>query len=342
MTDELSAVKCLASLTAIVPLDLQFRAKDIIAKAKLMAEQSAGSSLKIVFAHNDRATKFDAKLKNVLLDYKDVCLVSGRFYDGSVNSAFLRNIAFAEVSTKYLVLLDVDLWLDLGLLRKYLGSVYSGVVPFAILPCLYLSQTGSKALVSGARSIERLRNDYFAFSRKQFLHLANPSSIVIMQSADYEALKGFNIEYSGHGYEDFDFMIRLASLYSLISSSSNFFSNITMRSPLFVQGFRRELGRLCLDALLERDFFFHIFHEKSPESNQYYSLRKDNFSYFCELHKEYSEGTSSGDPTLITMFIKKCLDSGKNIHDYSIYFENKPGHVDRYDTFRRRMRFLMG
>lgn len=341
MKGALSAVECLASLTAIVPLDLQFRAKDIIAKAKQMAEQSRGSSLMIVFAHNDRETKFDAKLKDVLSGYKGVSLVSGRFYEGTVNSALLRNMAFAEVSTKYVVLLDVDLWLDLGLLRKYLGLVCAGVAPFAVLPCLYLSLAGSRALMSGKRSIEQLRDNYFAFSRKEFLHLANPSSIVVMQSADYESLKGFDIEFSGHGYEDFDFMIRLASLHSLISSSPDFFSNATMRSPLFVQGFRRELGRLCLDALLERDFFFHIFHEKSPESNQYYSLRKNNFSHFCELHKEYSEGQGSGDPTLITAFIEKCLANGKSIHEYSIYFENKPGHVDRYDTFRRRMKFLM-
>ncbi|PPA04903.1 capsular biosynthesis protein [Pseudomonas sp. MWU12-2312b] len=334
-------MECLSALTAIVPLDLHFRPKDIIAKAKLMAEMSQGSSLKIVFAHNDRETKFDAMLKGGLSDYKDISLVSGRFYEGVVNSSLLRNIAFAQVSTTYLVLLDVDLWLDLGLLRKYLNLVLCGEVPFAILPCLYLSLVGSKALMSGKRSIEQLLDNYFAFSRKEFLHLANPSSIVVMQSADYESLEGFNIEFSGHGYEDFDFMIRLASLHSLVGSSPDFFSNATMRSPLFVQGFRRELGRLCLDALLERDFFFHVFHEKSPESNQYYSLRSDNFSNFCELHKKYSGGCRGGDPTLITAFIEKCLSSGKSIQEYSIYFENKPGHVDRYDTFRRRMKFLL-
>jgi predicted glycosyltransferase involved in capsule biosynthesis len=341
MKGELNVVECLASLTAIVPLDLHFRAKDIIAKAKLMAQMSQGSSLKIVFAHNDRDTKFDASLKGVLSGYKDVSLVSGKFYEGVVNSSLLRNIAFAEVSTKYVVLLDVDLWLDLGLLRKYLNLVCSGIVPFSVLPCLYLSMKGSKDLMSGKWSIKQMRDSYFAFSRKEFLHLANPSSIVVMQSTDYEFLKGFNTEFSGHGYEDFDFMIRLASLHSLVRSSPDFLSNATVRSPLFVQGFRRELGRLCLDALLEKDFFFHIYHEKSPESNQYYSLRSENLSSLCELHKEYSEGHGGGDPTLITAFIEKCLASGKSIQEYSIYFENKPGHVDRFDTFRRRMKFLL-
>jgi predicted glycosyltransferase involved in capsule biosynthesis len=340
MKGELNVVECLSPLTAIVPLDLHFRAKDIIAKAKLMADMSQGSSLKIIFAHNDRETKFDAQLRDVLSGYKNVSMVSGKFYEGVVNSALLRNIAFAEVSTKYLVLLDVDLLLDLGLLSKYLNLVCSGKIPFAVLPCLYLSMMGSRALIAGKQSIRQMRENYFAFSRKEFLHLANPSSIVVMSTADFEVLKGFNTEFSGHGYEDFDFMIRLASLYSLIRASSDFFSNATMRSPLFVQGFRRELGRLCLDALLEKDFFFHLFHQKNPQSNQYYSLRNDNFSNLCALHSEYCKGQGDGDPTLITAFIEKCLANGRSIQEYSIYFENKPGHVDRFDTFRRRLKFL--
>lgn len=340
MKAELSTVENLESLTAIVPLDLQFRAKDIITKATLMAEQSQGALLKIVFAHNDRGAQSDIKLKQILSKYQNISLISEKCYEGPVNSALLRNLAFTQVFTKYVILLDVDLWLDIGLLKKYLPFVHTKKFPFIVLPCLYLSRYGSKSLMSHKHTPEQLRDRYFAFERKEFLHLANPSSIVMMRSVDYRSLNGFDIEFCGHGYEDFDFMIRLACLHSLITSSSNFFFNSTTRSPLFVQGFRRELGKLCLDALLERDFFIHIFHEKTPQSAQYYSLRKDNFSRFRELYKDHANGNSEGDPTLITAFMAKCLAQEKNVQDYSIYFENKPGHIDRFDTFRRRMKFL--
>jgi len=341
MMGELPAVGCLSSLTAIVPLDLQFRAKDIIAKAKLMVGLARGSDLKIVFALNDRGTKYDARLKSVLSGHPNASLVSGQFYHGAVNSAQLRNLAFAKVSTEHVVLLDVDLWLDLNLLKKHVAIVASGAVPFSVLPCLYLSMAGSRALLTGRRSLSQLRDDYFAFSRKEFLHLANPSSILVMRSTDYRALGGFDREFSGHGYEDFDFMIRLASRYSLISASPDFLTNATTRSPLFVQGFRRELGRLCLEPMLDQDFFLHIFHAKSPESRAYYALRARNFSRFCELHGEFVGGKLDSDPTLMTEFIHKCASTGRSIQDFSIYFENKPGHVDRYDTLRRRVRFLL-
>jgi len=340
MKGEPESEDSLASLTAIVPLDLEFRPKDLLDKARLMADVAQKAALKVIFAHNDRNTKHDKKLKCLLQSYTGISLVSDEFYKGTVNTALLRNLAFDKVTTEHLVLLDVDLWLNTPLLSKYLKKVKEGQHPFAILPCLYLSPSGSKALISGAKSPQCLSDDYFSFARKDFLHLANPSSIALMKSKDYKDLGGFDDQYSGHGYEDFDFLIRLASKYQILSPTPDFFTNTPARSPLFAQGFRRELGHLCLDALLDKDFFLHIFHPKNPESKTYYSLRQNNYSYFCERHKVQASGQKPYEPTLISAFIKKCVAQEKNIHDYSIYFENKPGHVDRVDTFRRRMKFL--
>lgn len=330
----------LEHLTAIVPLDLEFRAKDILAKARLMAELCHGSSLKIVFAHNDRKTAADAQLKQSLRDINNVSLISGHFYEGTVNSGLLRNIAFEAVQTEHLVLLDVDLWLDLNILSKYLAKIIKNEESFTIIPCLYLSEAGSRSLVSREKSTNLLKEQYFSFSRKEFLHLANPSSIVILRSDDYKILNGFDVTFAGHGYEDFDFLLRLAVLRSKISPALDFFENATMRAPLFAQGFRREIGRFCLTPLLDKDFFLHIFHQKPNESALYYSLRQKNYIYFCEKHKAFVDGERPVDPTLMTDFINLCSSTERRVQDYSIYFENKPGHVDRYDTFRKRLKFL--
>lgn len=337
---ERSRLDSLKNLTAIVPLDLEFRAKDIVAKARLMTELCNGTLLRIIFAHNDRKTVADSQLKKSLSGKNNVSLISGAFYEGTVNSGLLRNIAFKAVQTDYLVLLDVDLWLDLEILAKYLTKIIRNEELFTIIPCLYLSEAGSRSLVFKKKSTKLLREQYFAFSRKDFLHLANPSSIVILRSDDYELLNGFDVTFTGHGYEDFDFLLRLAVLHSKISPSLDFFEHTTMRAPLFAQGFRRELGRFCLTPLLEKDFFFHIFHQKSNQSDLYYSLRQKNYLYFCEKHKTFVDGERPADPTLMTEFIHLCSNSERNVQDYSIYFENKPGHVDRYDTFRKRLKFL--
>lgn len=338
--NEPSRLDNLKYLTAIVPLDLEFRAKDILTKVKLMLELCDGSLLRIIFAHNDRKTEADAQLRKYLSGYCNISLLSGHYYEGTVNSGLLRNIGFKAVQTDYLVLLDIDLWLDLSILSKYLAKIIKEEEIFTIIPCLYLSEAGSTSLISRKKSSKLLRDEYFSFSRKDFLHLANPSSIVILKSNDYQLLKGFDTTFKGHGYEDFDFLLRLAVMRSKISPSVDFFDNTTMRAPLFAQGFRRELGRFCLLPLLEKDFFFHIFHQKPNQSDLYYSLRQKNYIYFCEKHKAFVDGERPLDPTLMTEFIHLCTKAGKRVQEYSIYFENKPGHVDRYDTFRKRLKFL--
>lgn len=157
---------------------------------------------------------------------------------------------------------------------------------------------------------------------------------------DYAKLNGFNTAYNGHGYEDFDFLVRLACHYNKLSSSPNFMINKTARSPLFSEGFRRYLGRLCLDILLEKDMVFHLYHKKTKES-KYYKSRPNNFNFFVEQHKKLVAQGMNEYPTLIIEFIKLCVEKNVNIDDHAILFDNKPGHIDRFDTFKRRLNFLL-
>jgi predicted glycosyltransferase involved in capsule biosynthesis len=114
----------------------------------------------------------------------------------------------------------------------------------------------------------------------------------------------------------------------------------TARSPLFARGFRRYLGESCFDALLEKDMAFHIFHEK-PDVKGYQAARKKNYELFVSLHQKRVSEKATGDPTLIAIFTRLCAEKNIDVSDYGILFDNKPGHVDRFDTFRRRLKFLL-
>jgi predicted glycosyltransferase involved in capsule biosynthesis len=63
-----------------------------------------------------------------------------------------------------------------------------------------------------------MKKKFFDFSRKEFLHLASPSSITILKSDDYRMIKGFDERFRGHGYEDFDFLIRLYELHGMLKN----------------------------------------------------------------------------------------------------------------------------
>ena len=329
-----------SDLTAIVPLDLEYRPKDIIEKAKLLAIAAEAADIPIIFGLNDRNSAPDRKLKDSLTPYKNVQISSAALDFSSVNMSALRNLAFSKVKTKFITLLDVDIWPDFELLTKYKVLIERGNRPYYFLPCIYLTALGSKKLLRNLETPSSLTDKYFLFSRKEFLHLASPSSVTVMKSDDFQVISGFNQSFVGHGYEDFDFMIRLASMYNEIEASSDFLQPQDSRSPLFATGFKKELGRICFSPLLAKDFTYHLYHPKNP-FDTFNTSRPSNFETFKTLHKSFSVGPSRDDNTLISEFLKHCKNHGQEIKEYSALFENKPGHIDRYDTVRRKIKFLL-
>lgn len=329
-----------SNLTAIVPLDLENRPNEIIDRAKQLAKAAEVAGVSIIFGLNDRHSAPEKKLKETLNGIEGVEIANATLSYDSVNMSALRNLAFAKVNTRFLTLLDVDIWPDFTLLKKYALYIANGVRPYYFLPCVYLTAFGSKKLTNTIETPSSLTEKYFSFSRKEFMHLASPSSVTIMKSEDYKAIDGFNQSFIGHGYEDFDFMLRLANLYSEIKSSAEFLKPQISRSPLFATGFKKELGRICFSALLAKDFTYHLYHQKKT-SSVFTSLRPSNFQTFKALHQSFANELIEEDETLISDFLAHCKSHGRSIHEYSALFENKPGHVDRYDTLRRRIKFLL-
>ena len=331
----------LSLLTAIIPLDLKTRKFDIISRAVSFAKHAEKNNYRIVFGHNDRKTIWDDYLKKRLSRFKNVLLNSTHQYSNEVNTSALRNHAFTEVRTKYLLIIDVDIFPDEKLIKKYIAKlIKDNNNHFYILPCLYLTKYGSSLLLSKKHTIESIKNRYFMFSRKEFLHLASPSSITIMKSSSYTSIGGFDEKYNGHGYEDFDFLLRLGRYHNKINDNKGLLSKDNSRSPLFAIGFKKHIGRLCLESLIEKDMFFHIHHKKDT-NDRYYKSRDNNYDYFSKKFGDIYTEKVVHSPELINEFINICISRGLEISDYSVMFENKPGHIDRYETISKKIRFLI-
>ncbi|CRY55868.1 Uncharacterised protein [Yersinia intermedia] len=326
-------------LTSIVPIDLKIRPKDIIEKSINLAREADKHKVKIVFGHNDRGTTHDKVFKEKLSKFDHVIIKSEFIASESINSSLLRNIAFKEVKSEFIILLDVDIHPDFTFFLKYKNELINSQEEFFIFPCLYLTKYGTRLLSNNLVSISELKDRFYNFSRKEFLHMASPSSITIMKSQDFRRLKGFDTNYHGHGYEDFDFLIRLIKLYRKHDTPSDFLNNKIARSPLFSVGFRKYLGEYCLHFLLKKEMVFHLYHKKTSH-DEYYVSRKKNYERFSTIHGNKNETAAKYSSTLINTFIELCKDRDISIHDHSILFDNKPGHVDRIDTIRRKLKFL--
>lgn len=326
-------------LTAIIPLDLQRRAKDLINKSIKIAEEANKYNINVIFGYNYRNAQIDNKFIKALSRHSNVIIKQTNNLSESINTSQLRNIAFDAVTTKFMILLDVDIYPDFSLFLECTKEISSGERPFIILPCLYLTKFGSEVLVKKKISTKEIKKRYFSFSRREFLHLASPSSIVIMNTDDYLRVGKFNELFTGHGYEDFDFLIRLASIYGLIDKPKDFLTDIPYRSPLFAVGFRKYLGELCIESLARKRLAFHLYHDKDGKES-YYKSRKNNYHYFSEIHRDSINNNLESKITLLEIFISHCSSENKNYQDFSIFFDNKPGHIDRIDTFKRRIKFL--
>ncbi|MCZ4060269.1 galactosyltransferase-related protein [Pantoea sp. LMR881] len=326
-------------ITAIIPIDLARRPFDIINKANLISQSAEKQNIKIIYGHNDRNTIFDRLFKQKISKSKASTIRTVKLKNTAINTAKMRNIAFDDIDTEYMLLLDVDIYPEFSLYFKYLNKMKNGDKPFYIFPCLYLTQYGTKKLARNKTNVDELSDLFFSFSRKEFLHLASPSSITLLKTKDYKKINGFNENYEGHGFEDFDFLLRLAKLHKINFEHSDLIVNRTARSPLFALGFRKYIGELCLDLLLEKDLTFHMFHTKDNNLN-YYSNRNSNFEKFRLIHGKHLDQDAYSNPDLITSFLIQCSNRGIEVQDYSILFENKPGHIDRYDSLRKKIRFL--
>ncbi|MGK3111571.1 galactosyltransferase-related protein [Candidatus Pantoea formicae] len=326
-------------LTAIVPLDLKRRPKDLIEKAKKLAEKAAENNIKIVFGYNNRNTSHDINFLKSMGKYLNVKIRQTQNFGPSINTSQLRNLAFEGVDSEFIILLDVDIYPDFPLFIECQKEVYQEKKPFIILPCLYLTKHGTKLLTNRTLDKDQIKDKFFSFSRKEFLHLASPSSIVIFRKDDYSRIGGFNESFSGHGYEDFDFLIRLGSAYKLIKKPNDFLLDIPYRSPLFAVGFRKSLGKLCIDSLVKKRLAFHLYHEKDSDEF-YYKSRKNNYVIFSDIHMKEIDTKIETEETLVEQFISHCNLIGSTYQLYSIFFDNKPGHIDRVDTLKRRLKFI--
>lgn len=334
-------------IDAIVPIDLARRPWQLLRRLRQQQTRASGSGLTLVVGHNDRGTVADAMLKR-FCHREQIRLVSGAFYDGHVNNARLRNEAMRAVSTKWTLLLDVDVLIEHDTIA-HMCAILKGKQPFCIAPCLYLSARGSRDLLKGRATQRSLLARYWTFERAPFLHLALPSSVALFASIDFALIGGFDEGFSGHGYEDLDFLLRLALLHKRVPRTPALLCDCPSRAPLLSSGFRAWLARLALPLVLTESIPVHVWH--ATAADRYYAMRKANAAYFFTKLRAIVGDVNdvaaddfeplTPDTDLIAFWAALCRTHRVAAERYSILFDNRPGHVDRESGYVRRLSTML-
>lgn len=312
----------------LIPLDLT-RRTDLAGRALRLASVAGEAGFNLVIAHADRSSVHDRQFKAKLAQYDDVRIVSVEAGNVTPNLARLRNEGMRAIDDDIVLLLDADIDPDANLFHALVGQVKAGA-PLAMAPCLYLSKQGTRALHLGKSKSEIIASS-LAFAPDFALHWAIPSSVMALRRSDYLAVGGFCEGYEGHGYEDLDFMLRLALATGLAAPSASLLIDRPYRAPLLAEGFRGRLGTLCLANLLDGQIALHLFHERD-DAEPYYRRRQDNAKLFHDHVKALVCNPPEGErsdaiPPMIEAFYTECLRRGVNPANYHALFDARPRHM---------------
>jgi predicted glycosyltransferase involved in capsule biosynthesis len=316
-------------ITLLTPLDLKRRPASLLSRIVKLAQVSGAAEFELMIGHADRGSVYDTRLKNAMQRHSHVRIVTQERVGALTNLALLRNIAAQAAGAGVLIFLDADIEPDVKLFRSLADQVHKGV-PLAMAPCLYLSKRGTQALAQGT-GLETIIQSALEYSPLNVTHWALPSSVMAVQHSDLVAAGGFFEGYSGHGYEDFDFMIRLALAKHLIKPSPSLLVDRTYRAPLLAEGFRAELGVLCLANLLQGNVAVHLFHGRDNE-DVYYVQRNANAKLFRQrtamlLELPPIDSPSRSLPTMITAFYEECRRQSIDPARFHALFDARPRHL---------------
>ncbi len=198
-----------------------------------------------------------------------------------------RNLAVEQAKGQYLFFFDADLLCSDGFVSSLLAEKSRleeiGAEAFAMFPCLYLSQKTTGNILAGkAPSFSEYLRSFLRGELTQVDGIAVVSSCLLVNRQWFLDIGRFNCSFSGHGYEDFELIHRLAAYYPVGKLPEDYKRDVKSPFPANYQGFRRYLSFYSLPYLFTGNYLLHQWHSR-PLARPYHKQRKVNEKTFSGL-----------------------------------------------------------
>jgi predicted glycosyltransferase involved in capsule biosynthesis len=319
------------TVTLIIPIDISRRSKEIFKRALSLASDISRDGFSAIFSINFKDDDINNELFSSLSLIKNITVVKTE--GDNVPLAKIRNTAINQTATEYILFLDVDTVFDADTVRYIVYEAINKKSCFAMLPCLYLTKKGSD-FVKDNHSTKQMVDYFFNFRRDLIMHIAFPTSLICVDTYSVKEIGGFDENFYGHGYEDFDFMIRLLSYKGLMSMQESILIDNPYITLVFMEGFRADIAKTSIKELVSKKYILHLHHDKNI-NDIYYINRSRNAKYFHDkwrsiLDKENIKHQSS--KTFLHCFLDFCSGNNIKIYDYQVLFDPIPRHMWRNFT----------
>jgi len=238
-----------------------------------------------------------------------------QFLNKAFSLAQCRNFGALQANAKVILFLDADCFLSLSTLKKLLDlslakDIAGNENEFLMLPCLYLNKEASEFFSTQEPILWDVlaQSDLARAQRKYVQNFARASSLVLFNKAKFEALGGYDESFIGHGYEDFEFLLRFlqeTSEFECLPRDLCFDSRSWEFSEF--KGFRALFSLLGLEGVSYGLYALHFWHT-NPNQNGYLDNREKNHVQFYERLKVFEKQQNA---LKSLNFNKKNLDQNK-------------------------------
>ncbi|MDR1976548.1 MAG: hypothetical protein LBQ18_06100 [Campylobacteraceae bacterium] len=319
------------TVTLIIPIDISRRSKEIFKRAVMLAEQISKEGFSAIFSINFKDNSIDNRLFSTLSSIKNITAIKTK--GDNMPLAKIRNAAISQVKTEYILFLDVDIVFDSDVVRYAIHKAMNTKSQMAMIPCLYLTKKGNDLVKKGC-STKQMVDHFFNFRRDLIMHIAFPTSLICVDTRSIKEIEGFDENFYGHGYEDFDFMVRLLSHKGLMPIQESILVDSPYITLILMEGLRADIAKTSIEELISKKYMLHLHHKKDI-NDIYYILRNRNAKYFYDKWKSIldKKGTASQpSKSFLLCFLDFCTDNNIKIHDYQVLFDPIPRHMWRNFT----------
>lgn len=206
-----------------------------------------------------------------------------------------RNLGVINANSDVIMFLDVDYVLSKKSLESILElidikTINTNPNSFLILPCIFLNENSLQELKQYDLALwDNIIKHDMLFERKYLKFLTPASSTIIMNRFKFLELGGNDKEFIGHGYEDFDLMMRVlknCAVFEAIPNNLEFdYRNWSFND---YKGFRALFALVGNEAIHYGIYLYHLWHIE-PNQNGYLDNREINHHKFYQGLKNYKD-----------------------------------------------------
>jgi len=227
-----------------------------------------------------------------------------------------RDVGVMYAKTEFVFFQDVDLVPYEGFYSELLAEIENqnlreNFYDFLMVPCLYLTPEGSEEFLSlsGKDRKSQFINYYINKNVQKIQNYAPGTSAIVVNRFHYLSVGGHRKEFSGHGFEDFELIHRLAAMANRFYRPHRYYTDYKSWDTYDYTGFR-SMFRLFGDSLMIKGIFLcHIWHPPYSVSSAYRLQNKNNSKLLCEFMKEFDTTNEHPQP-LIDIYMGRTLALG--------------------------------